>query len=409
MNPKADLKIIGQMVFAVNLLPIYPSREKAGEFLVALLKDVPGCLRAGICFRSPPGPADVAYGGQCRACAMRRERLGGDEPYPCALNGTRNILAYPFETAARLYGYFVLTVEDAAEFGQYVPFIKNLANNLALTLENRRQQQEQRAAAEILEQRVKERTAELEEKKNEMEKFLYVATHDLRTPLVNIQGYSGMLGKYLKELQSALAQAALSEELKKKTVELMAESMPEALGYITGGTLKMNQLINALLKVARVGRLIMCPKPLDMTAVIKSVTDTFAFELERTGAALTVEQLPSCTADAVAISQVFANLISNAVKYRDPDRELQITVTGRLKDPATALYTVANNGFSIPATDLPKIWDLFYSSSSQNATGEKGEGIGLTVAKRIISLSGGNIYAESKEGAGAVFFIELPV
>ncbi len=251
--------------------------------------------------------------------------------------------------------------------------------------------------------------AALEEKERELANFLYAATHDLRTPLVNMQGYSGMLGKYLKELQSALAQAALSEELKKKTAELMVESMPEALGYITGGTLKMSQLITALLKVARVGRLEMSPAPLNMNALLKSVADTFAFELGRAGGAVTIGPLPSCTADATAISQVFSNLIHNAIKYRDPSRKLEVTVSGRLKDTNFALYTVADNGLSIPADDLPKIWDLFYSGSSQNATGEKGEGIGLTVAKRIICLSGGKIYAESKEGAGAVFFVELPV
>ena len=83
-------------------------------------------------------------------------------------------------------------------------------------------------------------------------------------------------------------------------------------------------------------------------------------------------------------------------------------MTGRLKDPATALYTVANNGLSIPATDLEKIWGLFYSGNAQNPAIEKGEGIGLTIAKRIITLSGGQISAESNEGAGVKFFIELP-
>ena len=250
--------------------------------------------------------------------------------------------------------------------------------------------------------------AALEEKERELANFLYAATHDLRTPLVNIQGFSGRLGEYLKELQAALAQAALPEELKKITAVLMAESMPEALGYITGGTLKMNQLLSALLKVARLGRLEMTPAPLNMNAVVKSVADTFAFELERTGGAVTLSPLPPCTADAPAISQVFANIISNAIKYRDPARKLEIVVTGRLKDPATALYTVCNNGLSIPAADLEKIWGLFYSGGAPDAAGEKGEGIGLTVAKRIVCLSGGKIHAESKEGAGAAFYVELP-
>ena len=250
--------------------------------------------------------------------------------------------------------------------------------------------------------------AALEEKDRELENFLYAVTHDLRNPLTNIQGYSGLLGKYLKELQAAMAQAAPPEELKQKAYKLITENVPEALGYITGGTLKMGQLLAALLKVARVGRLEMIPALLDMNAVVKSVADTFAFELERTDGAVTIGPLPPCTADATAISQVFANLISNAIKYRDPARKLEVTVTGRLKDPAIALYTVHNNGLSIPAADLTRIWDIFYSGGAQNPAVEKGEGIGLSVAKRIVSLSGGNIHAESKEGAGVKFLIELP-
>jgi signal transduction histidine kinase len=145
-----------------------------------------------------------------------------------------------------------------------------------------------------------------------------------------------------------------------------------------------------------------------MNALLKSVADTFAFELNRTGSAVTIGPLPPCTADATGISQVFANIINNAIKYRDPARKLEITVTGRMKDAHTALYTAVNNGPGIPAADQEKIWNLFYSGSPQNPAAEKGEGIGLTIAKRIITLSGGNIRVESNEAAGVKFFIELP-
>ena len=248
----------------------------------------------------------------------------------------------------------------------------------------------------------------LEEKEREMTKFLYAATHDLRTPLVNIQGYSGLLGKYIKELQETIARAALPEELSTKAAALMGESVPEALGYLTGSVLKMNQLITALLKVARVGRLEMSPKAVDMNALLRSVLSTFSFELERTGGAVKLEPLPPCTADAGALSMVFTNLIGNAIKYRNGETKPVITVCGKMKDAATALYTVSDNGSGIKTADLEKIWTLFSGIQQHNPGIKKGEGIGLTVAKRIVSLNSGRIWAESKEGEGAKFFIELP-
>ncbi|MBI5743618.1 MAG: PAS domain-containing protein [Elusimicrobia bacterium] len=251
--------------------------------------------------------------------------------------------------------------------------------------------------------------AALEEKEQEIVKFLYAATHDLRAPLVNIQGYSEYLEKYIKDLRETPALAAAPPEAKAKVSRLLAERIPEALGYITGGVRKMNRLINALIKVARVGRLEFDAKPLDMDALLKSVLSTFAFDLERNGAAVKVGALPGCKGDSGAINQVFVNLIGNAIKYRDGGRKLEIAVSGKLKDANTALYSVRSNGQEISASDLEKIWDLFYRVPSGSPAGEAGEGIGLTIAKRIVTLSGGRIWAESKEGEGAEFFIELPV
>ncbi len=250
--------------------------------------------------------------------------------------------------------------------------------------------------------------AMLEDKEREMTKFLYAVTHDLRTPLVNVQGYSGLLGKYLKELQETIARAALPEDLKNKAGALIGKSVPEALGYLTGGVLRMNQLITALLKVARVGRLEMRPEAVDMNALLRSVLGAFAFELERTGGAVKLEPLPPCTADAGALSMVFSNLIGNSIKYRRGETKPVITVSGKLKDAATALYTVSDNGLGIKAADLEKIWTLFSGIHQRNPEIIKGEGVGLIVAKRIVALSGGRIWAESKEGEGAKFFIELP-
>jgi len=248
----------------------------------------------------------------------------------------------------------------------------------------------------------------LAEKNREMEGFLYITTHDLRTPLVNIQGFSQNLGKDLKKVLELLAPASLPEDIKSRLLELISERIPESLGYITGGVEKMNQLIAALLQVSRIGRLQINAKTVDMNSVLKTVLDTFAYQLEKIGGAIKVEALPPCRADAEVIGQFFSRFLDNAIKYRDRGRKLKITVRGEIKDAHTVLYTVSDNGRGIKAADLEKIWQVFYSGHEQDPDVEKGEGIGLTVAKRMVEKIGGRIWVESKEGAGAKFFIELP-
>lgn len=249
---------------------------------------------------------------------------------------------------------------------------------------------------------------ELAEKTKEIESFLYITTHDLRTPLVNIQGFSGNLVKDLKELQKNISPAALPQQVKGKVHKLISGSMPESLGFITESALKMNTLISSLLKVSRLGRLEVSVKTVDMNAVLKNVLNIFAYRLAQIGGVVKVKNLPPCSADAELIGQFFANLLDNSIKYRDNSRNLEITVQGEIKDVHTVLYTVSDNGLGIKTADLERIWQVFYSGRAQDPGVEKGEGIGLTIAKRMVEKNGGKIWVESKEGAGAEFFIELP-
>lgn len=238
---------------------------------------------------------------------------------------------------------------------------------------------------------------ELREKNKEMENFLYVTTHDLRGPLVNIQGFSRNLEKYF----SALAGTAAPEDK-----ALALARIPSALSFIADSSRKMDALISALLKVSRLGRVEMKPETLDMNALVRSVLASLRWQLDEAGAELEVSDLPACRADAGAVSQLFGNLVDNAAKYRSKDRPLKIRVSGEKTTYGRALYTVSDNGAGIPALDLPKIWEIFYRRPEPGAGG--GEGIGLPMVRRIAEKNGGSIRVQSKEGEGSAFTVELP-
>lgn len=248
--------------------------------------------------------------------------------------------------------------------------------------------------------------AQLDEKRREMESFLYITTHDLRTPLVNIQGFSQNLDRDIKELEALVKPAVMPEESRASFEEIVRERVPGALGFIEQGAQKMDQVITSMLKISRAGSVELHPKKVDINDSLKNVLDILRYQLDEAGGAVKAGDLPPCTADPESVSHIFANLLANAVKYRDRNRKLEITVKGERNGGNTVLYSIADNGLGIKAADLPRIWQIFYSGNVPGV--QKGEGIGLPLVRRLADKNSGRIWAESKEGEGSTFFVELP-
>ena len=246
---------------------------------------------------------------------------------------------------------------------------------------------------------------DLIEKKHEMENFLYITTHDLRGPLVNILGFSQHLEQYMRELKETLATALLKPEEKETLEKLTGERIPTAIKFVLESSRKLDALINALLKVSRLGQVEMKPETVEMNDLLEKITASMRYQLEEAGGAIKRGGLPTCKADPGAISQLFTNLLDNAIKYRQEGRPLAVNVSGEIKD-GMAFYSVRDNGSGIPEKDLARIWDIFYRSAS--APEKNGEGIGLPMVKRIAEKNGGRITVESRLGEGSVFYVSLP-
>jgi signal transduction histidine kinase len=144
--------------------------------------------------------------------------------------------------------------------------------------------------------------------------------------------------------------------------------------------------------------------PLDMTALMNEIMAAMRFQLNEAKADIQVGPLPGCLGDSVHTSQVFANLIDNSLKYRDPGRPLRITVSGRVKE-GQAIYSVADNGIGIAPEYHGKVFEIFHRL---NPDAPGGEGLGLTIAQRVLERQRGKIWVESKEGSGSTFHVSLP-
>lgn len=240
---------------------------------------------------------------------------------------------------------------------------------------------------------------ELAAKNKELETIVYVVSHDLKSPLLNVQGFGNALVRSCGQLKEKL------QEVHDPEVERLFEiDIPRAIHFIEAGIAKMDALLAGFLRFSRLGRVALQLRPLEMKAVILGVTQALKFQTEEAGASLEIGAIPNCVGDANLTSQVFSNLIDNALKYRDRSRPCRISISGQIEN-GQAIYTVRDNGIGIDVEHQPKVFELFHRLDPKKTSGE---GLGLTIAQRIMERHYGQIWLESKAGEGTAFFVSLP-
>lgn len=245
------------------------------------------------------------------------------------------------------------------------------------------------------------RTGELMKKNEEVEAFVYLVSHDLRAPLVNIQGFAKELAASCRQLVELAGGTASPQQ--PAVAEIVTKDIPDALRFITASTDTFQRLIDAMLRLSRAGSQNYRSEELDMVVLVDATLDSMRRSIDDKGARITVSALPPALGDATALSQVFANLISNALKYLQPGRPGLIAIGGE-KRADKSRYWVRDNGSGIPATAQKRLFQVFQRFHPDLAPGE---GIGLATVRRIVERHGGDIWVDSAEGAGTTVYFTL--
>ena len=258
-----------------------------------------------------------------------------------------------------------------------------------------------------LEETVTERTADLSRANEEIQRFAYIVSHDLRSPLVNVMGFTAELAAVIPPLATLVdrAEAECPDIVTEDARLAVREDLPEAIGFIRTSTQKMDRLINAILKLSREGRRVITPEPIDIAGVVDTIEGSIRHVLDDRGVTLTVGRpTPRLVSDRVAIEQILSNLIENASKYLQPGRPGEIRVSAEQRRDRV-IVSVADNGRGIDPRDHQRIFDLFRRSGQQD---QPGEGIGLAHVRALAYRLGGTIDVESQLGQGSTFRLNLP-
>ncbi|MHC5059642.1 MAG: PAS domain-containing sensor histidine kinase [Planctomycetota bacterium] len=246
----------------------------------------------------------------------------------------------------------------------------------------------------------------LEARTKELQSIVYTASHDLQTPLVTVRGFGGQLTKYCTELIELAGEKSTDKETRQKIDVLLKDDIPEALKFINAGADKMRSLLEGLTSLSRIGTAAIELKPVDMNKLIKGVTRAMRYQIQNNDVSVIIDRkLPGCLGDVSQIDQVFTNLLDNALKYLEPSRKGNIHITGRVENDMS-IYRVEDNGIGIADEHLEQIFEIFYQLYPAGPAG--GEGLGLTIIRRILGRHNGRIRVESKVGKGSSFFVSLP-
>lgn len=316
--------------------------------------------------------------------------------FEAAQKATFNILADFGDERAKLADVQKAVLNILEDFDAEKNTVKQINQEMAREIGARKQAEEEiHRLNEELEERVYQRTAELEASNKELEAFSYSVSHDLRAPLRSIDGFSGIL---LEDFGPQLPDEA-----------------QRYLGMVRANTKQMGQLVDDLLGFARLSRQPLNKQPVAVEGIVRQVLDELRAEQDNRHVEISIGTLPQCQADPVLLKRVYANLIANAFKYTRKREHARIEVSSEqgtgdselptAHNPPSTVYYVRDNGVGFDMKYVDKLFGVF--QRLHRAEDYEGTGVGLAIVQRIIHRHGGRVWAKGEVDQGATFYFTI--
>jgi len=299
--------------------------------------------------------------------------------------GLQSLAALPLMGNNEVIGVLGLASSSERDFAADANFLETLANQLAAGIQNALLHEQQQLYAQRLEERVRQRTGELEAKNRELETFSYSVSHDLKSPLRGIDGYSRLL---LSDYSHQLNQEAQT-----------------FLHNIRLGVNRMSQLIDDLLAYTHLERREILPTQIEPRFLIQNLIAEFEEEPNKPIAFQLDLPIFTIRADRESLAQALRNLIDNAIKFSRNSAEPRVEIGG-WETPASWVVFVRDNGIGFDMKYADRIFEIFNRLNRNEDY--PGTGVGLALVRKAMERMGGRAWVESLPGQGATFYLELP-
>jgi PAS domain S-box-containing protein len=299
--------------------------------------------------------------------------------------GLETLVIVPLMAENKLIGALSFAAESYEVFTKSVIEVaQDVASQLAMSIHQFGLRKEIIKYTTELEDRVAERTAQLQIVNRELESFSYSVSHDLRAPLRHIVGFTSLLKSGLPEV---------------------SKDSDRYIRKISESSLKMNKMIDDLLSFSRLGRKDLKKSKVDLNLVVQDCIKHFEPETKNRNIKWIVGKLPTLSGDSSLLQLVFENLISNAIKYTSKNEETVIEIDRCSSEKSENCFFIKDNGVGFNMAYASKLFGVFQRLHTEAEF--EGTGIGLANVKQIIRKHGGEVWAEAEPGKGAVFFVNL--
>lgn len=363
--PTVRADILGKLLLIQETLDVLPDNEGIAAFLRRALSEIPGVVDIHLYIGGEVFPPSEAFD---EVCAEYEAARNTSSAFADCIVGAAHAVFVPLRTARQLYGMLIPSLDDVEAFSPYRAFVQNIANVIATTLDTR------------------EYIRQLDEANKELEAFSYSISHDLRSPLRAIDGFSRiLLDDYADKLD---------------------DEGKRLLNVVRNNTVRMGQLIDDLLNFSRASRLEISFSEIDMERLTHLVVEELQPFVAGRKLQVEIEPLPPFIGDRAMMHQVFVNLLSNAIKFSRYNEAAMIKVGSSIKGDE-AVYFVQDNGAGFDMKYVDKLFGVFQRLHGMDEF--EGTGIGLAIVKRVLTRHGGRVWAEGKVGEGATIYFALPI
>jgi signal transduction histidine kinase len=309
---------------------------------------------------------------------------------------TRSILNVPLRTSQGVIGVLQVMDEQADHFDtEDLALLEPLAAEAAIAIENAR-----------LVKALRQHTVELEARNQELDSFAYVASHNLRTPLVTLRGFAAELRHTLEMIEPTVhaTLAHLDAQQKTTLITALEQDIPEALDFLDSSVVQIDSLTHALFELSRLSSRELRLERVDMDTLIQETIRDLSPQIDARQVKVVVGSLPPVIADWSSMRLILDNLVSNAVLYLSPGRPGEIEITAETDHHETT-FRIRDNGRGIADDDMHKVFAPFRRIGQPDVPGE---GMGLAYVQALIRRHGGRIWCESQLGVGTTFTFTIP-